>query len=97
MVWGLWAPPLAPHEGHMYHMKKIEFLAPRDDSCQVWLKSNHALLHNYIICMVWGLWAPPLAPHEGHMYHMKKIEFLAPRDDSCQVWLKSNHALSKRK
>ena len=40
--WPLGALPLAPHEGHMYHMNNLESPAPRDDSCQVWLKSDHA-------------------------------------------------------
>ena len=47
-VWNLhgfspWGPPPGPHEGHMYHMNNFESPAPRDDSCQVWLKSDHAL------------------------------------------------------
>ena len=28
----------------MHHMKTFESPAPEDDSCQVWLKSNHAFL-----------------------------------------------------
>ena len=39
--WPLGAFPLGPHEGHMYHMNNFKSLAPKDDSCQVWLKSNH--------------------------------------------------------
>ena len=42
MVLTLGALPLGPHEGHMYHMNNFESPAPRDDSCQVWLKFNHA-------------------------------------------------------
>ena len=42
--WPLWALPLGPHGGHMYHMNTFESPAPEDDSCQVWLKSNHAFL-----------------------------------------------------
>ena len=41
-VLALRALPLGPHGGHMYHMNNFEFPAPRDDSCQVWLKSDHA-------------------------------------------------------
>ena len=42
--WPLGAFPLGPHCGHMYHMNTFESTAPEDDSCQVWLKSNHAFL-----------------------------------------------------
>ena len=42
--WPLGALPLGPHCGHMYHMNTCESPAPEDDSCQVWLKSNHAFL-----------------------------------------------------
>ena len=44
MVVAIGGPPPGPppHEGHMYHMNNFESPAPRDDSCQVWLKSNHA-------------------------------------------------------
>ena len=42
MVLALGAVPLGPHGGHMYHMNNFEFLAPKDGSCQVWLKSDHA-------------------------------------------------------
>ena len=41
-VLALGALSLAPHRGHMYHMNNFESLAPKDDSCHVWLKSNHA-------------------------------------------------------
>ena len=40
----LGALPLGPHGGHLYHMNTFESPAPEDDSCQVWLKSNHAFL-----------------------------------------------------
>ena len=40
--WPLGALSLGPHGGHMYHMNTFESLAPEDDSCQVWLKSNLA-------------------------------------------------------
>ena len=36
------ALPLAPHRSHMYHMNNFESPAPKDDSCHVWLKSDHA-------------------------------------------------------
>ena len=35
---------MGSHGGHMYHMITFESPAPEDDSCQVWLKSNHAFL-----------------------------------------------------
>ena len=41
-VLALGALPLGPHRSHMYHMNNFESLAPKDDSCHVWLKSNHA-------------------------------------------------------
>ena len=34
--------PWAPHRSHMYHINNFESLAPKDDSCHVCLKSNHA-------------------------------------------------------
>ena len=41
--WPLGALPLiSPHFGNMYHMMTFESPAPKDDSCHVWLKSNHA-------------------------------------------------------
>ena len=43
-VLALGALPLGPHGGHKYHMNTFESPAPEDDSCQVWLKSNHAFL-----------------------------------------------------
>ena len=33
--------PWAPHRSHMYHINNFESLAPKDDSCHVWLKSKH--------------------------------------------------------
>ena len=42
--WPLGALRLGPHCGHMYHMNTFESPAPEDDSCQLWLKSNHAFL-----------------------------------------------------
>ena len=44
MFWPLGALPLGPHGGNMYHMNTFESPAPEEDSCQVWLKSNHAFL-----------------------------------------------------
>ena len=78
-------------------MNHFESPTPKDDSCQVWLKSNHAFSQEVEICMVLALGGPPPGPHEGHMYHMNNFESLAPRDDSCQVWLKSDHAFPRRK
>ena len=40
--WPLGALPLGPHGGNMYHMITFQSPAPKDDSCHVWLKSNHA-------------------------------------------------------
>ena len=81
-------------------MNNFDSPAPKDDSCQVWLKSNHMFFQEVAICMVLALGGPPLPPppppHEGHMYPMNNFESPTPRDDSCQVWLKSNHAFSRR-
>ena len=41
-VLALGALPWAPHRSHMYHMNNFESPALKDDSCHVWLKSNHA-------------------------------------------------------
>ena len=35
------ALPLGPHGGHTYYLNNFESPTPKDDSCQVWLKSNH--------------------------------------------------------
>ena len=43
-VFPLGGPPPGPPWGHMYHMITFASPAPEDDSCQVWLKSNHAVL-----------------------------------------------------
>ena len=40
--WPFGALPLGPHWSHMYHMNNFESLGPKDDSCHVWLKSDHA-------------------------------------------------------
>ena len=32
---------LGPHMSHMYHINNFKSLAPKDDSCHVWLKSKH--------------------------------------------------------
>ena len=55
--WPLGALPLGPHGGNMYHMNTFESPAPEDDSCQVWLKSNHAVTF-YI-----GPPPQPVTPH----------------------------------
>ena len=39
MVLALWGPPPG---GHTYYLNNFESPTPKDDSCQVWLKSNHA-------------------------------------------------------
>ena len=63
----LGAFPLGPHGGHMYHMNTFESLAPEDDSCQVWLKSNHAFLQEVDseqLLFTYGP-LPNLLPHMG--------------------------------
>ena len=40
--WPFGALPLSPHGGHTYDLNNFESPTPKDDSCQVWLKSNHA-------------------------------------------------------
>ena len=41
-LWPFGALPLGPHGGHTYYLNNFESPTPKDDSCQVWLKSNHA-------------------------------------------------------
>ena len=40
--WPFGALPLGPNGGHTYDLNNFESPTPKDDSCQVWLKSNHA-------------------------------------------------------
>ena len=40
--WPFGALPLGPHGGHTYYLNNFESPTPKDDSCQGWLKSNHA-------------------------------------------------------
>ena len=40
--WPFGALPLGPHGGHTYYLNNFESPTPKDDFCQVWLKSNHA-------------------------------------------------------
>ena len=42
IAWFFGAFSLGPHGGHIYHINDFESPAPKDDSCQVCLKSNHA-------------------------------------------------------
>ena len=35
-------PPPGPHGGHWYHLNNFEYHIPRDEYCQVWLKSDNA-------------------------------------------------------
>ena len=56
------ALPLGPHCGHMYHMNTFESPAPEDDSCQVWLKSNHAFLQEVHVDEVTFDIGPPPQP-----------------------------------
>ena len=37
----LGALPLGPHGGHTYYLNNFESSTPKDDSCSVWLNSNH--------------------------------------------------------
>ena len=39
--WPFGALPLGPQGGHTYYLNNFESPTPKDDSCQVWLKSNH--------------------------------------------------------
>ena len=38
--WPFGALPLGPHGGHTYDLNNFESPTPKDDSCQVWLKSK---------------------------------------------------------
>ena len=64
-VLALGALPLGPHRSHMYHiMNNFESPAPKDDSCHVWLKSNHAFSkrrwNSYFLQRAYrGLLGPP--------------------------------------
>ena len=40
--WPFGALPLGPHGGHTYYLNNFESPTPKDDSCNFWLKSNHA-------------------------------------------------------
>ena len=42
IFWPFGALSLGPHGGHTYDLNNVESPTPKDDSCQVWLKSNHA-------------------------------------------------------
>ena len=42
--------PLGPHGGHTHYLNNFESPTPKDDSCQVWLKSNHAFLRRRWKC-----------------------------------------------
>ena len=57
----LGALPLGPHGGHLYHMNTFESPAPEDDSCQVWLKSNHAFLQavDEQVLFIYNVGPPP--------------------------------------
>ena len=41
-VLALGGPPPGPTWGHTYYLNNFESPTPKEDSCQVWLKSNHA-------------------------------------------------------
>ena len=40
--WPFGALPLGPHGGHTYYLNNFESPTPKDDFCQVWVKSNYA-------------------------------------------------------
>ena len=63
--WPLGALPLGPHGGNMCHMNTFESSAPEDDSCQVWLKSNHAFLQEVDETVTFYIGPPPqpVTPH----------------------------------
>ena len=68
--WPLGGLPLGPHGGHMYHMNTFESQAPEDDSCQVWLKSNHAFLQEVDEqLLLHRAPSPTCYPHGGHWDH----------------------------
>ena len=78
-VLALGALPLGPHGGHLYHMNTFESPAPEDDSCQVWLKSNHAFLQAvdeqllFIgplpnLLPTWGHWGNPDKCHQQPLF-----------------------------
>ena len=65
-VLALGGPPLGPHGGNMCHMNTFESSAPEDDSCQVWLKSNHAFLQEVDETVTFYIGPlPSLLPHMG--------------------------------
>ena len=48
--WPFGALPLGPHGGHTYYLNNFESPTPKDDSCQVWLKSNRAFSRRRCKC-----------------------------------------------
>ena len=48
--WPFGALPLGPHGGHTYYLNNFESPTPKDDSCQVWFKSNHAFSRRWWKC-----------------------------------------------
>ena len=57
IVLALGGTPLDPHGGHVYHLNNFESPAPKDDSCQVWLKSDHAFSRRWNSYFLH--WVPP--------------------------------------
>ena len=69
--WPLGALSLGPHGGHMYHVNDFESPAPKDDSCQVCLKSDQAFSNSrwnsYFLHRAPSPTCYP--PHRGHWGH----------------------------
>ena len=55
-----WGPSsLAPMGATWYNMNNSESAAPKDDSCQVWLKSNHAFLQEVDETVTFYIYSAP--------------------------------------
>ena len=51
--WPLRGLPLGSHGDHTYYLNNFESPTPKDDSCQVWLKSNHAFQEDENVKSLW--------------------------------------------
>ena len=51
--------------GHIYHMNNFDFPAPKDDSCQVWLKSDHAFSRRWNSYFLQRAPSPTCYPPQG--------------------------------
>ena len=93
MVLALGALPLDPHEGHMYHMNNLESPAPKDDSCQVWLISDHAFSRWWNSYFLQRAPLPNLLPstgaHWGHPGNCHENFYSSPNKVSTHyiTWL----------